>query len=306
MYRIPPLTAVRAFEAASRHENFSRAGEELGMTQAAVSYQMKLLEDRLGAPLFTRQRRGMALTDFGRRIAPAVTEAFAALDRAFASARTENDGVLSITAPRTFATNWLAGRLGAFHIAHPDLAVRLDVTDELVDLSAGTFDLAIRGMAGPQAGHVCHFLMRMPVTPLASPAFVAGHRLETPADLLKVPRLSPDDEWWDLWFETLADPQLNGRTQAGIRFESQVLDGQSAIAGHGVAALSPPMFQQAIEAGQLVQPFPHVAVYRNAFWLVFTEQKRNLAKVRAFKDWLLATVHEAMGDDPYGALAGPG
>jgi LysR family glycine cleavage system transcriptional activator len=302
MYRIPPLAAVRAFEAAARHENFSRAGDELGMTQAAISYQMKLLEDRMGAPLFARQRHGMMLTELGRRIAPSVTEAFVALDRAFATARAENENVLSITAPRTFSTNWLAGKLGDFHVAQPSLAVRLDVTDTMADLASGEFDVAIRGMPSPQPGLICHFLMRMPVTPLASPAFLAHHRLDTPADLLTVPRLSPNDDWWDLWFGSLDDPQLNGCSQPGIRFESQVLDGHSAMAGHGVAILSPPMFQSAIEAGLLVQPFPQIADYRNGFWLVYTEQKRNLPKVRALRDWLLDTVTRSVGADPYRVL----
>lgn len=303
MHRIPPLAAVRVFEAAARHENFSRAAEELAMTQAAVSYQMKLLEERLGAPLFVRRGRGMALTDLGRRIAPRVTDAFTTLSDAFAVARAESDTILSITAPRTFATNWLAGRLGDFHIAHPDLAVRLDVTDSMVDLAASEFDVAIRGMAAPQPGLVCHFLMRMPVTPLASPAFLARHPLATPAELLKAPRISPDDDWWDLWFDTLADLDADGRLHSGIRFESQVLDGHSAIAGHGVAILSPPMFQAAVDSGALVQPFPHVATYRNAFWLVYPEHKRNLPKIRALRDWMLPAVRASVGEDRYGVLA---
>jgi LysR family glycine cleavage system transcriptional activator len=302
MHRIPPLAAVRVFEAAARHENFSRAAEELAMTQAAVSYQMKLLEERLGAPLFIRRGRGMALTDLGRRIAPRVTDAFTTLSEAFAVARAESSGILSITAPRTFATNWLAGKLGDFHIAHPDLAVRLDVTDRIVDLAASEFDVAIRGMEAPQPGLVCHFLMRMPVTPLASPAFLARHPLATPADLFKSARISPDDDWWDLWFDTLTDLDADGRQHTGIRFESQVLDGYSAIAGHGVAILSPPMFQAAVDSGALVQPFPHVANYRNAFWLVYPEHKRNLPKIRALRDWMLPAVRASVGDDPYGVL----
>jgi LysR family glycine cleavage system transcriptional activator len=299
MPHLPPLTAIRAFEAAARHENFSRAAEELGMTQAGVSYQMKLLEERLGAPLFVRKGRGMELTDLGRRIAPRVSQAFGMLGEAFAIARTESDTVLGITAPRTFATNWLAGRLGGFHALRPDLAVRLEVSDTLVDLAASEFDVGIRGTAGPTPGLVSHFLMRMPVTPLASPAFLAQHRLEKPADLLSVPRLSPDDEWWDLWFASL---DQNNRAQPGLRLESQVLEGHAAIAGHGVAILSPPMFQPALDAGLLVQPFAHVAPYRHAFWLVYPEHKRNLPKVRALRDWLLAEVKRAAGDDPFGIL----
>lgn len=299
------MSAVRVFEAAARHENFSRAADELGMSQAAVSYQMKLLGERLGTPLFVHRGRGMALTELGRRIAPQVTGAFTALREAFALARAENDSILNITAPRTFATNWLAGRLGDFHLVRPDLTVRLDVSDQLVDLASGEFDAAIRGMPGPSPGLVAHFLMSMPVTPLASPLFLATHPLHSPTDLLSVTRLSPDDDWWDLWFESLPDLETTGRPHIGIRFESQVLDGHAAIAGHGVAILSPPMFKPALDAGLLVQPFPHVASYRNGFWLVYPEHKRNLPKVRALRDWLLAAVRQAAGDDPYGVLKPP-
>jgi len=302
MHRLPPLAAVRVFEAAARHENFSRAAEELAMTQAAVSYQMKLLEERLGAPLFLRRGRGMTLTELGRRIAPRVTDAFTTLGEAFAVARAESGAVLSITAPRTFATNWLAARLGAFHIAHRDVAVRLDVTDAMVDLAASEFDVAIRGLPAPQPGLICHFLMRMPVTPLASPAFLAAHPLATPADLLAAERLSPGDDWWTLWFASVAEPDADRHPHSGVRFESQVLDGHAAIAGHGVAVLSPPMFQPAIDSGQLVQPFEHVTYYRNSFWLVYPEHKRNLPKVRALRDWLLDEVRRAAGDDPYDIL----
>ena len=302
MPQLPPLTAIRAFEAAARLENFSRAAEELGMTQAGVSYQMKLLEERLGAPLFVRKGRGLELTDLGRRIAPRVTQAFGMLGEAFAIARTESDTVLGITAPRTFATNWLAGRLGGFHALRPDLAVRLEVSDVLVDLAASEFDVAIRGTAVPTPGLVAHFLMRMPVTPLASPAFLVRHPLATPADLLTVPRLSPEDDWWNLWFETIDDLDSSDRICTGLRLESQVLEGHAAIAGHGVAILSPPMFQPALDAGLLVQPFAHVAQYRHAFWLVYPEHKRNLPKVRALRDWLLDEVKRAAGDDPFGIL----
>lgn len=306
MASLPPLTAVRVFEAAARHENFSRAADELGMTQAAVSYQMKLLGERLGTPLFIRRGRGMALTSLGRRIAPQVTGAFTTLHEAFALARAENASILNITAPRTFATNWLAGQLGNFHLARSDLTVRLDVSDELVDLGSSEFDAAIRGMPGPTPGHVSHFLMSMPVTPLASPSFLATHALNSPIDLLSVSRLSPQDEWWDLWFGSLPDREMTGRPRAGIRFESQVLDGHAAIAGHGVAILSPSMFKPALDAGLLVQPFPHVTYYKNSFWLVYPEHKRNLPKVRALRDWLLAAVRKTIGDDPYNVLKPPG
>jgi LysR family glycine cleavage system transcriptional activator len=301
MRRLPPLAAVRVFEAAARHGNFTRAAEELGMTQAAVSYQMKLLEERLGAPLFTRAGRGIALTDHGRRIAPQVTGAFDVLGEAFAAVRAENESVLTISAPRTFATNWLAGRLGGFQLSRPGLAVRMSVKDEIVDLAAGEADVGIRGMPEPWPGLVSHFLMRMPVLPMASPALLAKHPpVREPADLLKLPRLSPEDDWWDLWLDSALGAR-DPAEHAGIRFDSQILDGSAALAGHGVAILSPPMWQPAQDAGLLVAPCPHHVTYRNAFWLVYPEAKHGLAKIKAFREWLLAEVKEALGDDPYDA-----
>ena len=297
MSDLPPLTAIRVFEAASRHENFSRAAEELAMTQAAVSYQMKVLEERLGVTLFVRHARGMTLTDVGRRIAPQITAAFQTLKEAFTSARAESGSVLSITAPRTFATNWLAGRLGDFNAAHPNLSVRLEVSDQMVDLARSSFDAAIRGIPRPTPGLVSHFLIRMPVTPLASPSFLAAHKLKTPKDLLAVPRLSPEDDWWDLWFDTLLGRAIDRKNGPGIRFESQVLDGHAAIAGHGVAILSPPMFKSAIDTGLLVQPFKHTALYKHGFYLVYPEHKRTLPKVKALRDWLLRAVKETAGKD---------
>ncbi|MDG2533128.1 LysR substrate-binding domain-containing protein [Sphingomonas sp. HITSZ_GF] len=305
MRRLPPLAAVRVFEAAARHGNFTRAAEELGMTQAAVSYQMKLLEERLGAPLFARSGRGIALTDLGRRIAPQITTAFDAMGDAFAAVHAESESVMRITAPRTLATNWLAGRLGSFQLARPELAVRLHVGDDMVDLLAGEADVALRGAPGPIAGHSCHFLMRMPVAPFASPALLARHpQVRTPADLLELPRVSPHDDWWDLWFAA-AMGEAPANNQAGVRFDSQILDGNAAIAGHGVAILSAPMWLGAVQSGQLVQVLPQRAYYRNAFWLMYAEGKRSQPKIRAFRDWLMAEVKASMGDDPHQALVPP-
>jgi LysR family glycine cleavage system transcriptional activator len=306
MPSLPPLAAVRVFEAAARHENYSRAAEELALTQAGVSYQIKLLEERLGAQLFMRKGRGMVLTRLGRRIAPKVSEAFSLLADAFASLQTENEAVLSITCSRTFATNWLAGRIGSFNLLRPSLAVRFHVSDELVDLAAGEVDVAIRGVTTPTPGHVSHFLMNQTFTAMASPAFLERHALQEPADLLKVQRLSPGDEWWDLWFTSVGLPGYDPDRDPGVRFDSQVLDGNAAIAGHGVAMIFPAMFAEAIKAGLLVAPFDHYTTEPRGFYLVYPEHKRRLGKVRAFRDWLLAEVRQAAGDDPLGVLVPPG
>ncbi|MDT8757505.1 LysR substrate-binding domain-containing protein [Sphingomonas psychrotolerans] len=214
--------------------------------------------------------------------------------------------MITISAPRTLATNWLAARLGSFQLLRPELAVRLLVSDEMVDLAAGDADIALRGAAGPMPGLCAHFLMRMPVTPLANPAFLAKHPpIETPADLLRVPRISPEDDWWDLWFCCALEDGVDRAQASGIRFDSQVLDGNAAIAGHGVAILSPPMWQPAIDAGLLVQPLPQAAMYRNSFWLMYPESKRNLPKIRFFRDWLLGEVAAAAREDRLGAFVAP-
>src|SRR5919109_1400056 len=163
---LPPLSAVRAFEAAARHGSFTKAAAELGMTQAAVSYQVKLLEDRVGAPLFLRLPKRVALSEAGKRLAPPVTEAFQRLAAAFASLRESNEGVLSVTAILSFASNWLVPRLGSFQLAHPNIAVRLETSQRMVDFSREEIDVGIRGGRGTWPGLKTHLLMPTEFTPL--------------------------------------------------------------------------------------------------------------------------------------------
>ena len=305
MIRIPPLGAVRVFEAAARHGNFTRAAEELGTTQAAVSYQIKVLEERVGAPLFARRGRGVELTELGQRIAPAVASAFEKLDEAFRVARTENETMLTVSAPSTFATNWLSPRIGEFQLARPDLAVRLRVSDAITDFDSGEIDVAIRGAPTAWPGLDSHFLMRQPFAPFASPAFLAQHPpVASIDDLLALPRLSPDDGWWRLWLDAVLDERPDAAAPS-VQLDSQVLQGQATIAGHGVGVLCPPMWQGAIEAGLLVQVIDRGAYWRNSFWLVHPPHRRHQRKVAAFRTWLLAEVVASLGDDPFGALVRP-
>jgi LysR family glycine cleavage system transcriptional activator len=143
--RLPPLNTLRVFDAVVRHMSFTRAAAELGMTQAAVSYQIKLLEERVGAPLFQRLTRKLALTDAGRRLEPVVADVFVRLRAAFASFSSRNDGILAISSVITFTTTWLVPRIGKFQMAWPDIAVRLETDSRLVDLAREEFDVGIRG-----------------------------------------------------------------------------------------------------------------------------------------------------------------
>ena len=289
MRHIPPLTAVRVFEAAARHENFTAAAGELGMTQAAVSYQIKLLEERLGLPLFVRDKRRVTLSDAGRRIAPLVSGAFDSLSDAFSTLVADDQSVLNISTTQTFASNWIAPRFGLFHIAHPELAVRLETETRMVDFTRDAADVAIRSGTGPWPGLRHHFLFRLHVTPMCSPDFLERHPLASPADLFAVPRLSPGDVWWKLWFAAagLADQEPLAR---GIRLDSQAAEGNAAMAGHGVGMLSPLMWQNELASGRLVRPFGLTVLEGPSYWLVYPEHKRNQPKIRMFRDWLLAQV----------------
>jgi LysR family glycine cleavage system transcriptional activator len=298
MRAIPPLSAVRVFESAARHENFTRAGFELGMTQAAVSYQVKLLEGRLGTSLFLRHKGRLSLTETGRRIAPLVSQSFDTLDRAFRLARAEDDRVLTISTVQSFAANWLAARIGAFQIARPQLAVRLRSDDHYVDFAAEDVDVAIRNGTGSWPGVAAHFLMRVAIQPLASPGFIARNaKVESPSDVMRLPRLSPDDWWWTRWLTASGGVPDGGQTAPGIRLDSQIVEGNAAMAGHGAAILNALMWQNEIESGRLVPLGPY-ALASHSFWLVYPEHRRQSPKIRAFRNWLDEVVAVAARDQP--------
>jgi LysR family transcriptional regulator, glycine cleavage system transcriptional activator len=289
MRKLPPLASVRVFEAAARHRNFTRAADELGMTQAAVSYQIKLLEERVGALLFLRLPRNVELTEAGARLAPAVGQALDAIAAAFAAVREDSGHVLRISSLHTFASNWLAPRLGRFQLAHPDIAVQLEVSQQLVDFAREDVDVGLRGGRGDWPGLVAHKMMDWACTPMCSPEFLARvGGLASPLDLQRVPLISPDDPWWSLWFAAagIEAPPLDARA-GGLRVGMQQIEGAATIAGQGVALLTPGLWADEIAAGRLVQPFDTVAQTDGALWLVYPEAKRHAPKVRAFRDWLL-------------------
>ncbi len=286
MRHLPPLSAIRVFESAARHGNFTRAAEELHMTQAAVSYQIKILEERLGVSLFHRVKRRVELTDIGARIAPLVTRSFDNLDDAFAVARADDERVLTISCSQSFSSEWLAVRLGKFQLEHPEIAVRLATSDQVVDLTASDADVAIRTSVGPWPDLVNHFLMRSPIAPMAHPDFLAQNPVSSAADVLALRRISPNDMWWNLWAASQGlDPPAEVR--GGIRLDSQVMDANAAKAQHGVAILNPCLWQGEVRRGDLVRVHPGVAFEPRDYWLVYPEHKRRSPKVAAFRKWIL-------------------
>ncbi|WP_195822295.1 LysR substrate-binding domain-containing protein [Roseobacter sp. MH60115] len=284
---LPPLAAVRVFEAAARYGNFTAAASELGMTQAAVSYQIKVLEDRVGASLFHRQPRGVQVTDVGARFSDRMTASLDMIADAYAEAKGTTQGMLAVSVIPTFATNFLARRLGRFQLANPDIAVRIEVSEALVDFNASGFDLGIRGGRGDWPGLTCHKIMKTAFTPMLSPALAASiGGVSRPEDLLKLPILALSDPWWRIWFEAAGVKAADVPDSSAQNFGSQVIEANAAIAGHGVVMLTPAFFQDEIELGLLTQPFDLTCDDGSAYWLTYPESRRNAPKIRSFRKWL--------------------
>lgn len=283
--RLPPLSALRAFESAARHLNFTRAADELGMTQAAVSYQIKLLEERIGAALFLRQPRQMALTETGERLAPGIIEAFALMHSAVAASRTRAHALLAISTTQTFATEWLVHRLGAFQMRHPDIAVKLDVSTGLTDFARDPIDVVIRAGRADWPGLDTHLLLRADFTPMLAPELAEG--LTRPEDLLGLPLIDRDDVWWRVWFEAAGVPFDGSGKGSALRLDSQSLAGNLARAGQGVAVLTPAFYADDLRRGALVQPFDLVCTRGYGFHLAYPHARRNAPHIAAFRNWIL-------------------
>jgi LysR family glycine cleavage system transcriptional activator len=232
---------------------------------------------------------------------PALSSAFDAIEAAFASHREEDESLLTITTTHTFANTWLAWRLGAFQMEHPDLAVRMTTSNELCDLRGGDADVAVRAGSGGWEGMDEHRLFESAFTPMASPECIAeverklGRKLQ-PNDLPGQNRISPSDEWWEQWFsdnQVPADEAVFRRP--GIRLENQANEGHAAMAGQGFALLTPLLWKGDVAAGRLCVPFPDRISARGwAYWLVFPRERRMVPKVKRFREWLLDEMQRAV------------
>jgi len=290
-----PLSAVRVFEAAARLKSFTRAAEELGISQAAVSWQVKALERRLDQTLFLRLPREVVLTPPGERLSRAATEAVNLLRAAVADLTEAGEGVLSITTLQTVAMQWLAPRIGAFQVAHPKLAVRLESSAGLADLMRENIDVAVRSGDGDWPGLETHFLFPSIQTPLCTAEMrerLGG--LGRPEDLLDAPRIGIAEEW-TAWFRAagVAMPEA-AHAEPRLAADTQTLEVASAMSGQGVALGSPIFFATDIAAGRLVRPFEVVMRLGGGFWLAYPEDRRRSPKIAAFRDWILAEAAESV------------
>ena len=300
--RLPPLNALRAFEAAARHLNFSRAADELSVTPGAVSQQIQNLEDYVGVALFKRTPKGLLLTDPAQIALPALREAFDRLAEAASMLTAAVDGRrLTVTVPPSFASKWLLPRLGGFEALHPDVDVWVSAGMELTDFASGEIDLAIRYGAGRYPGLEVIRLMQETVIPVASPDLLANHPLENLGDLTGAILLhdgSPDaDEScpdWTMWLAARGVKGVDGAR--GPRFNQSSLVIEAAVGGRGVALAKRALAQADLDAGRLVAPFQIATAVDFAYYLVHPKTKGRLPQVKAFITWITAeaATHEAV------------
>jgi LysR family glycine cleavage system transcriptional activator len=292
--RLPPLNALRAFEAAARHLNFSRAADELSVTPGAVSQQIQNLEDYVGVALFKRTPKGLLLTDPAQIALPALREAFDRLAEAASMLTAAVDGRrLTVTVPPSFASKWLLPRLGGFEALHPDVDVWVSAGMELTDFTSGEVDLAIRYGAGRYPGLEVIRLMQETVIPVASPELLASHPLDELADLANAILLhdgSPDaDEScpdWTMWLAARGVKGVDGAR--GPRFNQSSLVIEAAVGGRGVALAKRALAQADLDAGRLVAPFQIATAVDFAYYLVHPKTKGRLPQVKAFVSWITA------------------
>jgi LysR family glycine cleavage system transcriptional activator len=287
--RLPPLNALKAFEAAARHESFTRAADELCVTQGAVSHQVKALEAELGLKLFNRQRQRLVITESGRSYLAIVRDAFDRIaDGTEELLRRQNSGVLTVSTSPNFAAKWLVHRLSRFAQAHPTIDLRVSASLHHVDFAREDIDLAVRHGDGSDTGlHVVR-LCAEELFPVCSPKLLKGkHALRTPADLRHAMLLHVNDRQdWKKWLE---GARVGGIDLAhGPLFNQASMAIDAAVQAQGVTLARTALAAWDLIGGRLVRPFSLALQVPYAYWIVCPKPAAQLPKVIAFSEWLLA------------------
>ncbi|HEY0686611.1 MAG TPA: transcriptional regulator GcvA [Steroidobacter sp.] len=289
MRRLPPLSALRAFEAAARHNSFKRAATELAVTPTAISHQIRSLEEFTGLTLFKRDTRKVVLTDAGARLYPVLRDGFDAFEKTLdglvqAPSRTQ----VTISATNAFTAHWLVPRMQRFYGLHPEIDLHLHASDEVVDLVDDRVDIAIRYGSGPYANVSAEVLFADRFAPVVHPRL----NVTTPADLNTVTlihfqwkKAHPLNPTWERWFAEAK--QRWSASAAQVRFSDEGHAIQAAVAGQGIALLSLPLVEREIAAGHLIQPFGPI-VGGHTYHLVMRADRAPSPRVSAVADWLRA------------------
>lgn len=285
----PSISSVRAFEASARHASFTRAANELNVTQSAVSHAIRELEARLGVALFHREGRALELTDAGKLYLPYVSDAIARLragDQALLDP-TRRARVLTVSVSPSFAAKWLAPRLGSFADANPDLDLRISAAPQHIDFSDSEIDVAVRHGDGSWPQLSCTRLCEETMFPVCSPALLKGKRPRTPADLPALALIHQRNT--DAWRDWLAAFGVNAPARAlhGPTYSEMSLAIDAAIAGQGIALSRSALADRDLREGRLTRPLAEERPAPFAYWIVCPKPSAELPKIIRFREWLL-------------------
>jgi LysR family glycine cleavage system transcriptional activator len=286
--RLPPLNSLRAFEAGARHLSFTKAAAELNVTPAAVSHQVKALEEDLGVKLFRRLIRKLVLTEQGRRLSPVLSEAFELMTAGVEELRQGSETpTLTVTVTPSFSSKWLVGRLGRFWERHPEIDLRLHHSIQVMDLAREGIDLAVRWGRGTWPGLTAECLLEAEVTPVCSPALLTGERpLKSPADLQHQVLIHEDDH--ANWIQWLAAAGVEGvDPRRGPVMDDAGVVIEAAAAGRGVALGRLALVAGELQRGRLVRPFELSLESDFGYFLVYPPAALARPKVKAFRDFLM-------------------
>ena len=294
--RLPVLNALKSFEAAARHESFTRAAEELCVTQGAVSHQVKALEQELGVKLFNRERQRLVITESGRAYLAVVRDAF---DRiAIGTERLmqrQSSGALTISTSPDFAAKWLVYRLGRFAESHPEIDLRVSASAPRVDFAREEVDLAVRHGDGTWPGLHVERLSAEQLFPVCSPKLLSGkHRLSRPADVLKFPLLHLDtSKAWARWLDAAGVATADHSRGLVLNRASMLID--AAVDGQGIALARTTLAAWDLISGRLVRPFQETLRIANSYWIVCPKAAAMLPKVKTAREWLIAEAADDLG-----------
>jgi len=293
--RLPPLTALRAFDAAARHMSFAKAAEELSVTPAALSFQIKSLEEHLGAPLFLRLNRAVALTDAGKALAPGAADGFQTLVAAWRSAqRLQDEQTLTVTAGPAFTAKWLAPRLYEFAQAHPEIELRFSASLRIMDFARDAVDVAVRFGVSDGDGLYSLPLAQEWVCPVMTPEM--AERFPTPESLTHATLIHDDSINflkppcdWNAWFAAMG---VAFDAHHGPRFSQADHAVDAALAGVGVVLGRRALVVKDIHDGRLVAPFRTALVTQGRFRFVCPEGTQDRPQVKAFREWMLREINK--------------
>lgn len=286
--RLPPLNALKAFEAAARHLSIKHAAEELCVTPGAVSQMIKVLEEHLRVRLFERVTRGIYLTDAGHDYLPSIRNAFRQIaDASERIAAQRDSGLLTVSATPFFASAWLVPRLSSFREIQPDIDLQIVTSNALVDFSRSEVDVAIRHGLGRYPGLRSDRVVTVEVVAVATPGLVERLGLPgRPSDLAHWPQVhDAERKGWSLWFETHGVPER--MAARGPSFDDSGLLLKAILAGQGAGLLPAALVEDELRDGRLVQLSPAVNMEDFAYYLVYPDNKQQQPKISAFRDWIL-------------------